>query len=912
MIQYFTNNVYLDEIINYKDDNNLNQSGGAKDISITFMYKKNYKLNLSDEEENITEKFDKIYLVTSDFSAYEMNKHILEDYYIITLLLDSNKIFKFKFMRDRNLEYLDADGFLKIKEPFTENGDDYPADGTVTVGSKSDVNAWTTRWRWIYPKQKDNLQIYYFSFFVPDFTTLNQYNRASKRMTTDNFGDDLKENMIKEFKIQNDKKKISQKDISGNLIRSFNLDDISVDSNDTNTDKNYYKCKVLLHNLGHNSREEYMGQYMGSEADFDNVITHYNNISCRNENMLEYFHFNILHNIEILGPQLSILESNIKRLLSKEEKDLNGGIPGSLFLHGRNTLQNNTLPHLDTYFYDQMVYYSKVDASTSLHTYEITIDGLNIRLSIPIEILVNPIVTLLNNFFAPFKNQLFNITSASLNSFPMTLAEYNEFMVNYTKNCKLYYEKWLVLNYLTNNNNTSPFKLVLNEYDISYIELSTIPSSDIIKRSLITRLNVILNNCRTSISFQTLNPISPNKSFYTMNTNCLYNPNVKDYFYDVKIKFLLNLNWIDKNIGNLLYEYTNNTTIANPIDPSKKNYPEYLYLPTTTENGPLKKLSKTITDNTKVDSFYDFIKTIYDDSEEIAFDKEVDTDSKYTGKESSLSKKIYDEFKIDYGGLDSKKIPITEPKLKNANLNVDNVPFFLLASLKENDNTIKLSTISKINNFLKVFETNIRKFSKNFWIDLEDIDLDFFLDKLIPENKVKLYYKLLFIVTFLVNQQARKIIISNDEIKINGNEISKSNALVIKYSSLDYYDAINTNSTLIKILQLARSGVITGKILLKTNDALLDNSYYKIKESNIEIDEIADTGDKNSFDDKNKFKAIKFKDKDNGDIELEKLLILILNALKNPEFIKKIDDIFKSERVPSPGIPYVLTSELKF
>ena len=102
-----------DDLLTSSGDYSITQLGGSDSDSVVFtiLYKKNYKLELNDEL--IQESFEHLYLVTDDYSAYEMQQTYIPTIYSITLTRPTNKLFRFKFMRNELLEFLDEDMFLK-------------------------------------------------------------------------------------------------------------------------------------------------------------------------------------------------------------------------------------------------------------------------------------------------------------------------------------------------------------------------------------------------------------------------------------------------------------------------------------------------------------------------------------------------------------------------------------------------------------------------------------------------------------------------------------------------------------------------------------------------------------------------------------------------------------------------------
>lgn len=930
----FINTVSLDELIFFKNNkqtnvyklitntkniNNIQQSGGKdKRISITFMYRKNYKLD-DDTDLYIKENFNKLFIVLDDFSAYEMKQHILNDYYSITLILKENELFRFKFMRDSHLEFLDQDPILKTRYGELPNTDpDY-----------DNVNSWKTRWRWIYPKTIDNKQIYFFSFYVPKFNDIIE-NKDSNITFNDFNENNTNEKISKNFKIQASTKPIILKQISGNIREEISLNEVDIGNVDDMNSPNNLLLNILRHNLGYDTSAEEV--YVGQKNVIE-IMNTYHQSGCRNENLLEYIDNKIIKNIDILTAQLEFIESTIADFLSINETTIGPG-PGpgpTYYLQLRDKLDNGALTNkpgyindtvprhdtLDIYFYDQMVYYSEI--TNTLHEYNVNISGLDIKLKINIEMKTNPLINKISSIFDAFQNKLFNVTSNVFNSFPMSLLEYNEFILNYIKTCKLYYDKWLVFNilwkiytrqhiFILNTNPTAAFNLEINGENITLAELKSpsvpIPGPDK-KSNLLFKLktNILdkFNNCfHDDLTDLTI----VGKKIFHMNTNCLYNPDTKGFFNNINKTFLFNLYWIDKYIGDLRYQYTKVATTFGLV------YPSYSYTPDITRVGPIIQLKEVIENNTKDGTFYMFIKSLYDYcNDDISmnnfnstnYTKTLSSDGELNTIESELSKKVYSI------NNNVNKTDIQDQAINK--LTESTVPLFVLTKIKKIDNTINLDTTNKISQALSIYEPQIRSFARSFWINLTEISIDAFLDSLTHINMVKLYYKLLFIVSLLTSNKSGTLKLKDDSgiLKINNNTYNISDR-----SSLDFYELINYNDTFKKLLQISRHFVIRGELTLKTSERLLKNKYFDIYEPVVKIINIDALGDDTSFDNAIKFKAINFQIISGNSKQLNNVVGLVLGAVINPTVITIVDSLHKKLMKDSDVLGNIPSTELEY
>ena len=664
-------------------------------------------------------------MITENFEAYEMKQTYIPNIYSISLSVDANKPFLFKFMRDNLLEYLDEDQFLvsyqpdvfynyvynipinwlldstlysndqkikfirdnmvpyltgdvgnavlnEIKNIASMNSsvltDSIYLLGTLVAlnfGDKilkiikktpkyepyygnqpiDNVYKWTTRWRWILPKDEDNNQKYIFSFYIPklNFEPIN----INVKMRTEPYviGSSNKyENIPAGYLIQNKKQLITIKDINNNTIgEPFYLGDVSIGTNEDPNDNNNWLFRLIKHNLGHNANTVLtVNDLYNKDDDYIEKINRlFNDFSCRNVNMIEYITRCITDNVDIAKVQLNLLKTEIVKLtditghgvdalnvpqyLNRPEisgipLDKPGFVPGYYKFFNGNlsegvpamiaTLDNYGAmgyPGKENYFLTQYSVYPAV--THTYHRYNVTIDGITIEMSVNVDIKNHPVQEVLQPIFSIFLQGLSKTDHRIVKSFnTLSISEYIEFIKNNIKEGFKYIQKWIVLNVLKCAINVQsgtgtpngfprsgqPFykdELKLSGYTITNVELTTGITTDIKAQPYLTKIIKLIND-KLVLGFifrkDDSNPSEFNNELNRENLDTILtsvDPIIQNPAYcvplhytgrllidkDLRIilktnmKFMLTLNWINRNIIALLYGFRPEVTVEDPL-----------------------------------------------------------------------------------------------------------------------------------------------------------------------------------------------------------------------------------------------------------------------------------------------------------------------------------------------------------
>jgi hypothetical protein len=793
-------------LVNFNDiifSNSDQKGGGSDDIIITFTYKK----YLDDSGNTLDEShYNNIYIVFLEndrFIAYEMFQIVLSNTYSITLPRKPDTVHRFKFMRGDKLEFLDIDYFLSNLPgaiPVIKDDRDTQIDDPI------DINEWNTAWRWIYPSKNDQGQTYYFTYYLPTIVTLRSGNEI--QVTINRTFDSLYEN----FNIQTATEIFIRK-LDGSS-ENITLSDIDIGTNIDFLDTKYFKYKILCHNLG--CTESNIIKYIDA-----NLYNKYTQTSVRNENMLQYFEENIEANIRIVKPQLNLLQSKIEQLLNQDFEDKYVGNFNSASPPNKVKIIDAILYPTDQekaryYFYDQMIYTAEKPSSNN--TFTTFIDGMKVEYVTNLEIKQNDVYKSMDDIFGIFE-KLSSVSVNLFSSFPMSLLEYIEAKNNMKKDCYKYFVRCLLFRLLLDTNVKpisvpSDFIKIDNEY-LNMIKFNEGYNKIVVNPiSANYKLGKLTTDFSNTITINNVGPLSVD--YYDIKSDCLINKETNMYFYDINQKFLFNLNWIAKYLGNLIYQL-NEQSLALP-----QRYPTKYYDYSTLPGGPLKKLIDIInknTDDKSGNTFYKYLKAVYNLSENI--------------KVSNAYKPKPNNKKIDNTGkFDTSKSSIPTKILTNAFTNVliaetDTISVKISKSFgKKYTNEIELDSLNTINDALIILEKPIRLFARSFWINMNEITITNFINDLTVLNKIKLYYKILYIGTLLKSN----LIDSKIELSYKASEFkitadSKSvNKLVNDKSSLEFFELINNNDTINKLFKLARHHLVRGNLILDTPPFLLEHS----------------------------------------------------------------------------------------
>jgi len=608
-------------------NNKTEQIGGSYKNIVNFMYIKNHYIKNYDMGKSagakkgiLQEKFTKLYLVDENLDAYEMYEiYTKSGIYILSLSLESNKLFKFKFMKNENVEYLDEDKFLKttvagvdeqmplsvdpLKWPanyqFTNTVDHASFKNPITVGFKDSIHnvfAWKTRWRWIYPTQNNNNQVFIFTLYVPNIRLVN--STTSMRNST-NFDEDIVnqidvENCWEDYLIQNDITEILLKNGGKkDKEKKIKLKSVNIGNNKSSEQLNYAKV-ILLHNLGYPQLNKYKLETIFSDGPSDDISTIilklYNILSCRNANILEYYERFIKSVIESAISNISLLKLKISSLLSKTKADMCDLLSGdSQITYFQTTLgdtpdySTNTLPNVaHIYYFQQLSNNIRVNPPGIRENYKVLINDFIIEIKqINIQIIQNAfhttIINLINKDILENLKLINGKPFASLNT--LSVVQYKDFVINSNKESKKYLEKWIVLNLLLNSffgKNKfpqGPEELFIAGIKYSSDEWKSAPTWTAGRTDLTDAQKV--HNKFTMTIFSLINETyfgrATDNNFTTatlattqtfFQTSILLREIDSRKLLDVNLKYFLTLDWIHTNLFGLLYAYDNEKSIG--------------------------------------------------------------------------------------------------------------------------------------------------------------------------------------------------------------------------------------------------------------------------------------------------------------------------------------------------------------
>jgi len=716
--------IQFDSIINNIQHTQYTQVGGRQ-IIVNILYDKNYKLEHADPD-IIRENFDKIFLVNENFEAIEMRQTYLPNLYSISLTVEANRPFLFKFMRNNLLEYLDEDPFLISYQPplfpsYIYNDSDEPwFAGTPKLASAvgmlskfsglsvlkkkagltpaslgppkyepydgdqpiDNVYKWSTRWRWILPRDENNGQKYFFTFYIPKLTFEPINKNVLMRNEPYSIGYSQKlEKIPAGYLIQNKKQLITMKDVNGDTIgKPFYLNDVNIGTILDPNDSNNWLFRLIKHNLGYDANIVLtVNNLYPKDGNYIETVNRlFNDFSCRNANMTQYIARCITDNVEIAKVQLNLLKTEISQLMRVTG---NGGGAGYLntpaiagitlnkpgspgyynFFSGKpaaspimpailGTRLNYSDPAKlgkENYFLTQFSVYPSV--VRTYHRYNITIVDINIEMNVNVDIKNHPVQEVLQRIFQIFLNTLPNTDERVVKSFnTLSIMEYIEFIKSNVKEGFRYIQKWIVLNVLKNARNAGPStpngfprsgqpfykdELKLAGYTITNAELiSGIATTDVKSQPYLTKIikliddilvpgfvfrqdDTIPSEFNNELSRENLdeiltttNPVIVSDPLYCVPlhyTGKLLIDKKLRIALEINLRFMLTLNWINRNIFALLYKYNAEIDVNDPL------FTEFKYkqrvqiggngpLEETDPESVLEKLLRKINNNTEV------------------------------------------------------------------------------------------------------------------------------------------------------------------------------------------------------------------------------------------------------------------------------------------------------------------------
>lgn len=859
-------------------ESNLSLFGGNYDdrILINFVYFKILNKD-GDGTKQIIEPWTNLYIVDADYKAYKMNQGILSNMYVISMHLPINQIFKFKFMRDDKIEFLDEDvDLLSLSH-------DIP---------KIDEDADAARWRFIYPNESNDKQIHVYTYCVPNLifdenlmyaagpmyaTNLFQRNESRRKpMPFDTI-------LSQDTKIQNKKQIKVYDNYGGKFVETIDINDVTLKQND-----GIWLHDLIRHNLGndisHTAFIFNMTFESGSEVQYNDIKTmyaYYHNNGCKVENLYLYFSEYVETKINRAATSLKIIESEAKKLGFSKEKYLGKELFHDSFYAAETVNQYK-------YNNDQICY--KINQSTSKLEISSVINNLSFKMTINGTLETNTILVEIDKIL----QNIALISEISLDKFgnlPLSIVQYIEFFKKYKLTSLQYMFRCEIINKLLQ---VSKGKNLIDET----IEISDAnikgkiiwPLSPDTYYNISTTYANVGSNDEKAFSKKFMNIISAFKG--VEQEKWLINKKLKSYFSDIMYDHILTLKWLDQYIFGLYASYTS-ISVA-----ETENEAAFTYLQLNpnlgSESGPIAILNSIVQTNIGKGGKYQIggkkkngknksgegvksgegedgnehqlfnflvqIKHIVEDElndnpinninlDIITFDNNMN----YTAKNiySTPSNKILRNLRSllnnnnnNNNGDNYKSNPRYDP------LNSDITTY---NKIIDNEFNIKGLTIDRVSSLLSLFRKQINRLSKAFWLKLDDMNLNQFLtDPTLSQNNLaKIYLKMLYIVNFCNSSNGNKLLsilkpptntnkpLFSVKPPTNTKKSSPSSAPptntkkssdnpIHLMPSFDYYEFLNENVTFNKLIKLAMFNNIAGYYAVE-----LDETIYTFKEAKI-------------------------------------------------------------------------------
>lgn len=769
--------------------NKKKQVGGSY-TKVRIWYFKNYNLNPP------IEQFDKIYLVTDKYVAYEMNNLIQNNTYFLELNIPNDAYFKFKFMRDDKLEYLHENGVLKGLTFDQRLHDEADA-------QKTDVDKHHYSWRFI--KINDKLIIDYFFSFCTAFIT--------------SIGDNIISDIVRRsYQIPVDMVIQKQKNIATEsrqviLIAAITLDGNLIPPYDNPIDNAY--AQITNHNLGNNTTDSII-----NSIPLTDIIKY----SCYNNNLLLYMEYLTLNNYSKYNTFLDMLDSQTKYFFEQYNENIDGefysvleelinfgSVPKSTLYSGNdNLLSTITSKHVNKYDKTQIAYHILI-GHNYLNSYNIKLLDLDIHFDTHIKIVQHPIVELLEEYVFTHLKAALQIHSGKFNKLPLTLRDYKLFFDNYKQSCINQLIKFMFIDMLMSDkmhfldNSYTPSsggvtlppkndKLEINGISFNRDEYSVIHGSshvitDPTKLIIINKLKQIKTDFTSLLS--TTGKTYDAATGYTFKESYVFFSSYiypKEYYQDVNENYLLTVAWINKYIAPLVY---NQDVYGNYDDISDKSI--------------IIQLQTILNKNMDVgpNTIYKYFMTLYG------------------GKDTP---------NIDYSSIQAAYKPILEDRVNYTGAGAfDTTTSNDYTDYKDKKYTIYTKMVTRLdsvtlfndtNNLLSLVPDKISLFTKYFWYNLSDIPVTEFIESISSENQVKLYAKLLVIFSYLSSPNCSSL--------MTGYTITGNN-LFADTSSIEYIKTLEENETINNLIKLSLYHIYTRQINVKSTKSLIENNILNLK-----------------------------------------------------------------------------------
>jgi hypothetical protein len=886
------------------------EGGAVTNVLVKFVYFK--AINVIRDKGKIPgyiyEEWKNIYIVDDELNAYKMEDGIVDDMYVLALNLPANKIFKFRFLRDKYLEFLDEDpDLMGIYGP---------------DASDTNVNESGTRWRYIIPTRANQLYVYSYALPYLDIDVKHTNRDLFLTNVSRRKGLQIKKTIKDNVTIQEEKKMRMLNYYKGEYIKDLDIEKVTLVAG------KYGLLNIIRHNLGHDTAEsttendKYKIKFFNhmktivpkKNDDIDDIYKQYYYYSCRGDNLYLYLKHYVIQKVNILTTQFEgiVSDAKIVGMIEPEKLDTNLAHISSISKYNYRYL--NTHPHLErfsagpgvgiepdeknAYQNQQLCYrvyetsdnFSGFEISTILGPYYIKIKNWTGRFAI------SELTKTIDNLLTRMAT-LSRITLGNFGSLPLTIAEYIEFFKKYKRVSLEYQQKIEVIKLL----------LELKDRDISTSD----PTIVTIKLNMADKGSVVLKNDNNFAAQQNTEIV---KELYTIlkafdkNKNDPYSwrtdPATKGYLMDVMHDHILTLQWIEKCIIGLYIKLENRGGI----------YEHVLGI----SIGPAISLNELIRTNAGLidkNQFYKFILTIYDRANggfgnflklrnpadtdiDIIEDGSVGTERHIVTGDgpNEITSRLVDTVLLPlYDKASSMQEAYNQPPLPDKHM-TDYLEI-TFNKLLNDSHQIKDHTMNRVSLFMSMFRKDLDRLYNAFWLDLNSISLDKFLASptIGRENIAKLYVKMITVFYFMKSSNGRELD------NMFGNGASLATVPLADRPTFDYYDFINENVTFVRLQQIAKYYNMLPsfniKMDMKYRDALAEMNYHIplyniIVETNSEV-----TGSGAELFDPAQVSNIPlgtYADGTDGDT-LPQVLRDVMGLIENDErFRDKIDEMYNS------------------
>jgi hypothetical protein len=321
---------------------------------------------------------------------------------------------------------------------------------------------------------------------------------------------------------------------------------------------------------------------------------------------------------------------------------------------------------------------------------------------------------------------------------------------------------------------------------------------------------------------------STNETYYNILTFISTENDIKKMFSKFQKKYILSNEWLLKNIMQLCFDKDKSEYKKNIPTPTSITIPYGGIDVSSTTNSPLEKLQDKIKNNSdtrKIDILYTYLNRL----KHIAsnFKRNMDNPNATNNIElTGTGNNIFEKLEPDNITPSIIKRPLYSTEIYKE-------------KLAHNDNNIYFNKYEVTSEMIRLFEDEVRMFNRSFWLDQSDIDLTNFIDNLSDVNRVKLYYKFIYIYTLLNSTRKNNKIqldLATPKFTIDDKDLSNQ---VGRRPAIYFFNMINNNETLNKLFRIARHLMVQGLLQLDVPNIYLENGILDI--SSHYIKNIGDT-----------------------------------------------------------------------